>query len=91
MTASLDSSGVVFSFKYSNTIGILREGSLKASFVNPNGKFKENKKQFSQEPTSHESSERYIQSYTVYNLLADPYRNVYYRIIEEPNFLEPSA
>ncbi len=88
MAATLDSAGVILSFKYSNTIGKVGAKGFKPTFVNPKGKFKETKIIFNQDPSSQESSERYINSYTVYNLLADPYRNIYYRIIEEPNFLE---
>lgn len=88
MAATLDSTGVLLSFKYSNVIGKLDTEGFKTTFINPKGKFKETKSIFDQEPSSQQSTERYITSYTVYNLLADPYRNVYYRIIEEPNFQE---
>nr|WP_170856996.1 DUF4221 family protein [Algoriphagus locisalis] len=88
MASNLDSSGVVVSYKYSNSIGVVDAENLKVTFTNPLGEFKETKLVFREYPTSMESNERYINSYTVYALLSDPYRNVYYRIIEEPNFIE---
>ncbi|MCH7397978.1 DUF4221 domain-containing protein [Belliella sp. DSM 107340] len=88
MAPNLDSTGIIITYQYSNSIGKTQNMVQNPSFVNPTGIFKETNQVFLSEPTREQIFNRFLNSYTVYNILADPYRNVYYRIIEEPNFSE---